>query len=180
MLSYQAPLAFSGAGTPVQTLPRPVVIKQQCMNYWCWASVTELVSAYLDSAPRTQCQIASDFFDGCCPCPYPGYPGNEACNNPYDLVTALGPHCSNPQAAVGDFPTIVNEICTRQQPVACRIHLNDGSGYHYIVIIGVAIDAQVVRVADPLGHDGNALDLSFGQFCAGYSDGTWDQMITIQ
>ncbi|KVC64320.1 hypothetical protein WI72_07700 [Burkholderia ubonensis] len=180
MLAYQSPLAFSGAGAPVQTLPKPVSIKQQCMDLWCWASVAELVSAYLDTAPRTQCQFASAIFGNCCPCPYPGFPGNQACNNAYNLATALGPHCAYAQAAVGDFSTIVNEICTNQRPVACRISLNDGSVFHYVVIIGVAVAAQLVRVADPLGQDGNYQDLQFAGFCSGYSDGTWDQTITIK
>lgn len=71
MLSYLSPLVFAGGGSPMNQLP--VTIKQQRMSNWCWASITELVSALFENPSRPQCQIASDVFKAqgllCCPCP---------------------------------------------------------------------------------------------------------------
>lgn len=100
------------------------------------------------------------------------------------LEDALGPHHGT-TGGVADFSAIVTEICDNQRPVACRIQLNGGAGYHYIAIIGVSVAQQTVRIADPLLPDGTYHDWPYATLCSsydggGYDSGVWDQTITIR
>jgi hypothetical protein len=190
MLTYSHALLVSGAKSDFPPDVLPVSIKHQCMSNWCWAAVAELVSALLDNPPRSQCEIATASLSGkaCCPCPDAKHPCNSACNTTHNIEGVLGPrlgavsHSNSypPDGPVIDFDTVSHEIGDSRRPIVCRVQLADGSGWHYVAIIGVITTTpSQIRICDPLMADGNFHDIPFDEFSHGYSGLLWDTAITI-
>ncbi len=189
MLTFAKALSVTGAYSNAPIV-LPAAIKHQRMSNWCWASIAELVSALLDHPPLSQCEIATQTFPGqqCCPPGDGTHGGNPECDRTYVLSPILGEHwcppvqCQTypPAGPVIPFNDIVHEIRDNRRPVACEIELNEGSGFHYVVIIGVIVAATPqIRVCDPLKPDGNHSDISFDEFSRSYHDGTWYAAIKV-
>ena len=161
----------AGAGPTSGALARYTVEHQEQPN-WCWAAVTQAVSAfYAAAAVPSQCEIVAKQLTPleCC-----GADKTGPCNTAWNLdqpLTAAGHYDYRDDSTIA-FSDVQTEI-TGERPIGVRIDWGDGTA-HFVTIIGwsVATGTDWVDVGDPFS---GFVQTPYQTLVSGYqgSHGNW-------
>ncbi|HEV7425793.1 MAG TPA: papain-like cysteine protease family protein [Thermoanaerobaculia bacterium] len=171
--------------------------QRQLLENWCWAAVGLMVRTVFgdtDQTMATQCKIANVILHTvqspptmtCCP------EGNDVkeCNQPTDLTRALGSHHDSTLLTNKTADFLIENIKTRQHPVAVRIEWVGIVGLlagHFVLIKGYRkrADASVIlHVCDP--RYAEPIEYPFQQFLDHYESGSdgitgkWERSFTTK
>lgn len=165
----------------------PLAISPQIQpnEFWCWATVASMVTAYYGSIGKTflsQCQVAGKTLNlsDCCT----SVPPPSSCLQLWDLSDALqriGYSTQNSWSS--DIAVAANEILSNRVLAALMYYKNSGI-LHYVLVNGCddTPGEESVYVTDPAGPVG---EVPWNSFLFNYSyhpddAAVWRQWILIQ
>lgn len=162
----------------------PITFEVQSNEYWCWAAVASMVSAYYQSSGRpalSQCQVAEKTLNlpDCSSKPTPA-----PCLQLWDLCDALQSIGFNPQNNWTADLGIVSQEVQSSRVLGALMYYKKSGILHYLLVNGYDDSAghECVYVADP---GGQACSVPWDVFLYNYNyhDGDaalWKQWILIQ
>jgi hypothetical protein len=163
----------------------PVSPQVQPNEFWCWAAVASMVTAYYESAGKpllSQCQVAANALNilNCCD----SSPAPESCLKLWDLSEALQSIGYNAQNNwFSDISVVGNEIAG-QRVLAALMYFKNSGVLHYVLVNGCddTTGQESVYVTDPAGSVG---EVPWNTFLYNYSyhpddPAVWKQWILIQ
>lgn len=163
----------------------PISPQVQPNEFWCWAAVASMVTAYYGSAGKplfSQCQVAEKTLNipDCCS----SNPPPDSCLQLWDLSYALqriGYNAQNSWAL--DISVPAKEIVAKRVLAALMYYKNSGV-LHYVLVNGCNDTSrqESVYVTDPAGPVGQ---VPWNTFLYNYSyhpddPAVWKQWILIQ
>jgi hypothetical protein len=163
----------------------PISPQIQPNEYWCWAAVTSMVTAYYGRVGKpllSQCQVAASTLNlpDCCN----SDPPPASCLQLWDLSDALQRIGYNAQTSWNSDITVpANEIAAKRVLAALMYYKNSGV-LHYVLVNGCndTPGQESVYVTDPAGPVG---EVPWNTFLYNYSyhpddPAKWKQWILIQ
>ncbi len=188
----QTPIEFAlpdvNLGGPEERILDVPYLQQPASN-WCWATCAVMVSRFLLNTSTRICQLVSTQFSDqpCCSgAPtengatansgseffWAGTPCNKTIKAAHvsPLYSRFGIE-SNHRGQKIDFATLADQVNNLGSPVEAAFSWLGGGG-HVVVIRGISMQSQMVRISDPWPDTGEVL-VPFSQLETAYGRGQW-------
>ncbi len=165
---------YNGVGT------KPVTLRAQETNNWCWAASTQMPMETLGEFV-SQCSMANERFNrnDCCTA---GCPKNAVCNKPgWTMFSEYGYSFDQSFTPLG-WAQIKDQICKAKKPLAFAYGPKSGGVGHVVVIYGFneSNGHQDLMLKDPWAPcNGTSRQITYQEYSNSLTKNHWRTMYNI-